>query len=113
MKKLKKIVKHLSSLLLLCVCSCGSQQPEITVYVSADEYVARQVFKTFTNETGIQVRWVGDTESTKTTHIVQRLLREREHPMADVFWSSEILGMIQLADQGSLDCLLHCLLKSP
>ena len=95
-------MKHLSSLLLLCICSCGIQHPVLTVYVSADEYVARQVFKTFTEDTGIQVRWVGDTESTKTTHIVQRLLREKEHPVADVFWSSEILGMIQLANQGLL-----------
>jgi|MDTC01.1.fsa_nt_gb iron(III) transport system substrate-binding protein len=69
----------------------------VTVYVSADEHIARDVFALFTKKTGIDVAWVGDTEASKTTALVQRLIRERERPIADVFWSSEILGTIQLA----------------
>ena len=92
------MTKRLSSILLLCLCSCGAKQPEVTVYVSADEYVARIIFDKFTEETNIQVNWVGDTEATKTTNLVRRLQREKESPVADVFWSSEILGTIQLAN---------------
>ena len=77
-------------------------QKELTVYVSADEQIAREVFAAFTKKTGTVISWVGDTEASKTTALVQRLLRERERPVADVFWSSEILGTIRLAREGVL-----------
>ncbi len=77
-------------------------QKELTVYVSADEQIAREVFAAFTKKTGIAISWVGDTEASKTTALVQRLLRERDRPIADVFWSSEILGTIGLAKEGVL-----------
>ncbi len=60
-------------------------QKELTVYVSADEQIAREVFAAFTKKTGTVISWVGDTEASKTTALVQRLLRERERPVADVF----------------------------
>jgi iron(III) transport system substrate-binding protein len=69
------------------------------VYVSADEQIAREVFAAFTDQTGIHVDWVGDSESSKNTTLVQRLIREKDNPVADVFWSSEILGTILLSRQ--------------
>lgn len=102
------MLKRISSLLYLPLLLLGSctrtqnDQNTVVVYVSADEQIARQVFDAFTNKTGIVVKWVGDTESTKTTALVQRLLREKNNPVADVFWSSEILGTIQLAKKGLL-----------
>ena len=77
-------------------------QKELTVYVSADEQIAREVFAAFTKKTGIAISWVGDTEASKTTALVQRLLRERDRPIADVFWSSDILGTIGLSRDGVL-----------
>ena len=95
----------ISSITTLFLASCMSHvedAPEVTIYVSADEQVAREVFGAFTRETGIEIVWVGDTEASKTTLLVNRLRLERDIPVADVFWSSEILGMIQLANEDML-----------
>jgi iron(III) transport system substrate-binding protein len=77
-------------------------QPSVVLYVSADEYIARQVAAAFERETGIRVRFTGDTEAKKTTGLVERLRAERlaERPQADVFWSSEIFMTIDLAEEG-------------
>ena len=94
-----KVLSSACVALFLLGCSVSApQEPELVVYVSADEQIAREVFGAFTKSTGVQVLWVGDTESTKTTALVQRLIREKNSPVADVFWSSEILSIIQLAN---------------
>ncbi len=92
----------LASLALVGCFLNVDNQKAVTVYVSADEQIAREVFDAFTEKTGIEVFWVGDTESSKTTALVQRLHREKNNPVADVFWSSEILGTIQLAQEDIL-----------
>ncbi len=93
----------LASLALVGCFLNVDNQKAVTVYVSADEQIAREVFDAFTEKTGIEVFWVGDTESSKTTALVQRLHREKNNPVADVFWSSEILGTIQLAKEDILE----------
>ncbi|MAJ46399.1 MAG: hypothetical protein CBC35_03675 [Planctomycetes bacterium TMED75] len=96
------------SLVLAClVCAFGScapvdDRPHVTVYVSADEYVARPILDLFEQRTGIEVRALFDTEATKTTGLVTRLHSEKARPRADLFWSSECFGMIQLQQQGVL-----------
>lgn len=87
---------------LLVVGSCASQndEPEVVVYVSADETLAREVFDAFEKQTGIQVLAVFDTEATKTTGLASRLLAERNRPRADIFWSSECFRTIELDRAG-------------
>ncbi len=95
----------ISALTLSILVTCAGyvdDAPQVTIYVSADEQVAREVFGAFTKKTGIAVVWVGDTEASKTTALVNRLRLEKDLPVADVFWSSEILGMIQLANENIL-----------
>jgi iron(III) transport system substrate-binding protein len=75
---------------------------DVVLYVSADEYVAREVVDAFEDDTGINVRVVGDTEAKKTTGLVERLRDEADNPQADVFWSSEVFLTIALADEGVL-----------
>ena len=89
----------LTCLLLLIGCDKSTSQT-LTVYVSADEQIAREVIDAFTKQTGISVAWVGDTEASKTTGLITRLRREASRPVADVFWSSENIGTIQLASEG-------------
>ncbi|MCK6455517.1 MAG: extracellular solute-binding protein [Phycisphaerae bacterium] len=69
----------------------------VTIYCSADEAFARPLLAEFTRRTGIAVRPLFDTEAGKTTGLVTRLLAERDRPRADVWWSSEIFGTLQLA----------------
>ena len=88
-------------LLFGCI-SNEEDQNRLTIYVSADEHIAREIFSVFTEKTGIEVAWVGDTESSKNTTLIQRLIREKDRPTADVFWSSEILGTIRLAQENVL-----------
>ena len=87
---------------LFSACTRDDGTPHVVVYVSADEYVARPILELFEQRTGIEVRALFDTEATKTTGLVTRLHSEQARPRADLFWSSECFGMIQLQQQGVL-----------
>ncbi|MCP3904050.1 MAG: extracellular solute-binding protein [Planctomycetes bacterium] len=89
-------------LAFLLVAGCGGGEPDVVLYVSADEHLARVVIDRFEDATGLRVGLVGDTELKKTTGLVERLRSERDHPQADVFWSSEIFQTLALADEGVL-----------
>jgi len=75
---------------------------DLILYASADDAVVRELVGRFERETGLSVLFVGDAESQKTTALAQRLRDEADHPIADVFWSSEILHTIRLAQEGVL-----------
>jgi len=95
--------------LLATLASCdrgtesGESPSRLVLYVSADDYLAREIVRVFQEESGIRVEMVGDSEATKTTGLVNRIRNERDNPQADVFWSSEAFAMIQLAEEGLLD----------
>lgn len=80
----------------------NSEDPHVVLYASADDFLARRIVDAFEEETGIRISLVGDSEAQKTTGLVQRLRAERDHPQADVFWSSEIMMTIALAEEGVL-----------
>lgn len=83
---------------------CG-QKPRrgtVTVYCSLDEPYARPIFAAFTRESGIKVLPVFDTEATKSRGLAQRILAEKNAPLADVFWSSEVLQTVLLAQRKAL-----------
>lgn len=74
----------------------------VILYSSADDFLLRQVVEAFEKLSGIRVKTVGDTEATKNTGLVNRLLAEKDRPKADVWWSSEVLGTIRLMREGLL-----------
>ena len=78
----------------------GGEAGRVVVYTSVDQVYAREVFRRFTEETGVGVRAVFDTEAGKTTGLYRRLLAERARPRADVFWNGEVCRTVQLADAG-------------
>ena len=51
-------------------------------------------------QTGIRVRPVFDSEAVKTVGLANRLLAEKNHPQADIFWGNEELRTRQLEAQG-------------
>lgn len=75
---------------------------DVVLYTSADEALARKVALRFEETSGLRVKLVTDTEATKTTGLVERLIGEKDRPRADVWWSSEIAGTIRLAQAGVL-----------
>jgi len=91
------------------VVGCGSNvkqaQEAVVLYTSADGEVADPVLEAFTRETGIRVLAVRDTEATKTTGLMRRLLDERAAPKAHVFWSNEALAVARLEREGLLQAL--------
>ena len=83
--------------------SPASVQSTLTLYTSVDDEFAKMVVAAFTEETGIKVNVLGDTEATKTTGLVTRIQAEMGYPSADVWWSSEPMGTILLARDGALE----------
>ena len=85
------------------VVGCRESAPSVTVLCSVDESFIDAVLKPFERKTGIVVRAVTDSEASKTTGLLSRIRAEGEHPRADVLFSSEIFGTIELANQGFLE----------
>jgi iron(III) transport system substrate-binding protein len=100
--------RHFSSglifflLMNLLACAPQNQARQVVIYTSVDQVYAEPVLKRFTIETGILVKPVYDVEATKTTGLVNRLIAEKERPLADVFWSGEFVQTLLLQDKGIL-----------
>jgi len=78
----------------------------VILYTSVDQSLAELVLTKFREaHPGVKVLTRFDTEVTKTTGLVNRLMAERSNPQADVFWSSEVFQTVRLADEGMLQPL--------
>lgn len=103
-----KIMKWLTSLALFgfigLIVGCDGDRAvpegEIVVYTSVDDVFARPVAERFQAETGIQVKLVPDTEETKSTGLLNRLIAEKKRPVADVFWSGDPVRAAILKSKG-------------
>jgi len=76
---------------------------EVVVYCALDQPYAEPIFKSFENETGIQIKPLYDSEAVKTAGMVNRLLAEQKRPQCDVFWNNEKLRTVLLAKRGLLE----------
>ena len=90
----------------LCGCTDPTDSPAgtqaVVLYTSADDVFVARVIEAFEAETGVRVELVGDTEATKTTGLVTRLLAEKDNPRCDMWWSSEPMGTLLLDESGVL-----------
>jgi iron(III) transport system substrate-binding protein len=80
----------------------GTGQQEVVIYTSLDKVFSQPILEAFERETGIKVLPVYDSEATKTTGLVNRLIAEKSNPKADVFWNSETGRTIVLKQKGVL-----------
>jgi iron(III) transport system substrate-binding protein len=86
----RSFVRCLLVLFTMCIWACDRRTgQEVVIYTSVDDVFARPIAERFEKETGITVRLVPDTEETKSTGLLNRLLAEKERPQADVFWSGD------------------------
>ncbi len=76
---------------------------EMVLYTSHDRIFSDPVIVKFEKEKGIRVKRVFDTEATKTAGLANRLILEKDHPKADVFWNNEIVRTIILKKKGCLE----------
>jgi iron(III) transport system substrate-binding protein len=88
----------LSTLVVCQGCKRGGR--EVVVYTSVDQVFSEPVFREFERASGIRVRAVFDTEETKSTGVVNRLLAEAQRPRADVFWSGDPVRPFLLLRRG-------------
>lgn len=79
---------------------CSGDEEHVVVYTALDRVFSEPIFAEFTRETGIAVRAVYDTESTKTVGLANRIRAERDRPRCDVFWNNEILNTLLLDRDG-------------
>jgi len=77
-----------------------SEPRVVVIYSSVDEFFARPIVEEFERETGIEARLVPDTEETKSTGLLNRLIAERNRPQADVFWSGDPVRAAVLKARG-------------
>lgn len=80
----------------------GPAQPEVVVYAALDREFSEPILRAFTAHTGIRVKAIYDTESTKTVGLVNRIRSEAYRPRCDVFWNNEILNTLRLKEEGLL-----------
>jgi iron(III) transport system substrate-binding protein len=84
------LIGSLAMIFIAGVWACDRRAAqEVVVYTSVDDVFARPIAERFEKETGIKVRLVPDTEETKSTGLLHRLMAEKERPQADVFWSGD------------------------
>lgn len=74
---------------LSIACTSEQQDKTLTVYVSEDQVFSEPLLKDFEKETGIKVNAVYDTEESKSTGVMNRLIAEKNNPQADVYWANE------------------------
>ncbi|MDQ3622849.1 MAG: extracellular solute-binding protein, partial [Verrucomicrobiota bacterium] len=75
--------------LLASLALAPAQAAEVVVYSSVDDVFARPIAERFQKESGVEVKLVPDTEETKSTGLLNRLIAEKRRPVADVFWSGD------------------------
>ncbi|MFT3683514.1 MAG: extracellular solute-binding protein [Phycisphaerales bacterium] len=98
---MRTLIAILVALVLLPGCS-KKDQKHIVLYTSVDAGVIKPVIDAYTKRTGVRVDLVTDTEATKTTGLVNRLITEKTNPRTDVWWSGETVGTVQLSNAGVL-----------
>jgi iron(III) transport system substrate-binding protein len=100
--RLVSLAAFVSALLIGYHFLRAARQTALVVYCAHDSIYAEQIFKSFEQETGIPVEVRYDTEATKSLGLMELLLQEKANPRCDVFWNNELLGTLQLANEGML-----------
>ena len=83
-----------------CSRSPSDSAQEVVVYTSEDQVFSEPILRDFEEETGIKVKAVFDTEETKSTGVMNRLIAEKDNPQADVFWANEPIRAEVLKQKG-------------
>ncbi len=87
------------SLVLAPLLTHCSDAPIVVVYTSVDQVFSEPVLRRFEETAGVRVRAVFDTEETKSTGVLNRLIAEAASPQADVFWSGDPVRPFLLVDR--------------
>ena len=98
MKKIKNIlfkVIVLSSLYTLIFTSLQSE--ELKIYSERQPLLIEPLLKEFEKDTGIKVEWIYSKKG-----LVQKIILEKNRPVADIFLSSDISRLIDIAEASAI-----------
>ncbi len=99
-----RMILILISIFLFAFSGCSRKTDHVVVvYVSEDQVFSEPILKDFEKETGIKVKAVYDTEESKSTGPMNRLLAEKDNPQADVYWANEPIRAEILRQRGISD----------
>lgn len=90
-----RILPILIGCLFACTIFAGCQDSgvergeRVVVYTSVDRVFSEPVLQMAEKDLGIRVVGVYDTEETKSTGLVNRLIARKDNPDGDVFWSGD------------------------
>ncbi|NUM55147.1 MAG: extracellular solute-binding protein [Candidatus Hydrogenedentes bacterium] len=76
----------------MMVAGCGGtgvDGGQVVVYTSVDRIFSEPVLQLAEQELGTRVVGVYDTEETKSTGLVNRIIAKKENPDGDIFWSGD------------------------
>ena len=97
---MKNLLLTITILIAIIAISCNNNSNVVVVYTSVDQIFSEPILKGFENETGINVKVVYDTEETKSTGVLNRLIAEKDNPQCDLFWSGDPVRTIVLKNRG-------------
>lgn len=88
-------------LLLLAGAEAGDEQNRrVVVYTSVDRVFSEPVLREAGERLGLVVVGVYDTEETKSTGLVNRLIAKKDNPDGDIFWSGDPARAVLLKSKG-------------
>jgi iron(III) transport system substrate-binding protein len=81
----------------------SAESGEVVPYTSVDQVFSDPIFRAFEQASGIRTRAVFDTEETKSTGVLNRLIAEAAQPRADLFWSGDPVRPFLLVKRGLVE----------
>lgn len=99
---MRNLVLIIVLIIALTTFGCNQKSNEVVVYTSVDQIFSEPILKEFESSTGIKTRVVYDTEETKSTGVLNRLIAEKDNPQCDLFWSGDPVRAIVLKNRGIL-----------
>ncbi len=97
---MKNLTFIIAFIIVLITSNCNNNSNVVVVYTTVDQIFSEPVLKEFESGTGITVKVVYDTEETKSTGVLNRLIAEKDNPQCDVFWSGDPVRTIILKNRG-------------
>ncbi len=73
---------------------------DLVLYCGVDQDQSQPMVERFTEKTGLSATYFGESEAFRSIGLPKRLLREKDAPQADVYWSNEIMHMVDLVEAG-------------
>jgi iron(III) transport system substrate-binding protein len=83
--------------------ACSAKPAATVIYTSVDQVFSEPVLRAYEKQAGQTVRSVFDTEETKSTGLLNRLIAESAKPQADVFWSGDPVRPFLLVKRGLVE----------